>query len=110
MPKQPHFEQYTDEDWQIMSEAHKTASLKLGRDHREHENANRLARTVMMLFDQGIKNKDILVRMAIRRELANEHLANELYSKFDSITLLDHGSTPAGKQEPTEQKRPTERH
>ena len=61
---------YTAEDWSIMEHAHAAASVKLGRSPFTDENANRLARTVMRLFDQRIRDANVIATMAAEEEAA----------------------------------------
>ncbi|WP_271896352.1 hypothetical protein [Candidatus Phyllobacterium onerii] len=56
---------YSTEDWATMQTAHRMASAILNRDPTTHENAERLARCIMKLFDQGMRDaKDIALKAA----------------------------------------------
>ena len=59
---------YSPEDWNFMQRAHACASLKLGRDPVTHENADRLARTVMNLFNKGLRDEEAIVLRASEEE------------------------------------------
>lgn len=64
--------QFTPHEWNIMDRAHETASNILGRDRRLHPAASRLARIVMTLFAQGLRDPDEIAALAADRELGNE--------------------------------------
>lgn len=59
---------YTSKDWATMATAHEMASAMLLRDPRTHEHADRLARTVMKLFDRGLRDPKIIADQASERE------------------------------------------
>lgn len=59
---------YSTEDWDLMQRAHTTASEMLHRCPKTHENADRLARTVMRLFDQGVRDENIIASRAVNEE------------------------------------------
>jgi hypothetical protein len=59
---------YTAEDWSTMQTAHQMASAVLQRDPTTHEHAERLARIVMKLFDQGIRDAKTLATQATDEE------------------------------------------
>lgn len=59
---------YTTEDWATMQSAHRMASEILKRDPATHENADRLARTIMKLFSQGIRDDRRLAVTAADQE------------------------------------------
>ena len=59
---------YSVEDWNLMQRAHSAVSSLLQRSPCEHENAERLARTVVKLFDHGLRDEDILVAKAAEQE------------------------------------------
>ncbi|HTF67508.1 MAG TPA: hypothetical protein VK638_32995 [Edaphobacter sp.] len=50
-------------DWRIMKLAFSHASLLLGRSLRGHPDADVLARTVMSMFDRGIRDPLVIVTM-----------------------------------------------
>lgn len=64
--------QFTPHEWDIMDRAHETASTILGRDRRLHPDASRLARIVMTLFAQGLRDPEEIASLAADRELGNE--------------------------------------
>ncbi|EJN01633.1 hypothetical protein [Phyllobacterium sp. YR531] len=64
--------QFTPHEWDMMDRAHETASNILGRDRRLHPDASRLARIVMTLFAQGLRDPDEIAALAADRELGNE--------------------------------------
>ncbi len=59
---------YSSQDWDIMQRAHEKASELLGRSPSTHEYANRLARTVMKLFDRGLRDPEVLAWVAANHE------------------------------------------
>ncbi|MBB3234465.1 hypothetical protein [Phyllobacterium endophyticum] len=72
---------YSNDDWMTMQTAHMMASAILQRDPTTHENADRLARMVMKLFDQGLRDpKEIAVAAADQ-----ETLVSAIGSQRDSI-------------------------
>ncbi len=68
---------YTTEQWNLMQRAHVKASEMLGRCSHTHEHANRLARTVMRLFDQGLRDDVIIAVMAVEQEMTKTGIAND---------------------------------
>ena len=68
---------YTTEQWDLMQRAHVKASEMLGRCSHTHEHANRLARTVMRLFDQGLRDDVIIAIMAVAQEMTETGIAND---------------------------------
>ncbi|MHC1548859.1 hypothetical protein [Phyllobacterium sp. K27] len=64
--------QFTPHEWDIMDRAHETASNILGRDRRLHPDASRLARIVMTLFAQGLRDPEEIAALAADRELGNQ--------------------------------------
>jgi hypothetical protein len=61
--------QYSSQDWQIMSDAHKRASIKLGWTSKTYPEADRLGRAIMRCFDSGICDLDDLVTASVNSEL-----------------------------------------
>lgn len=61
---------FATSDWDIMQRAHDRASQMLDRCPKTHERCNDLARTIMALFDSGIRDEDELAAMAANRELS----------------------------------------
>ena len=59
---------YTSEDWKLMQAAHLSASNLLDRSAHTHEDANRLARRVMMLFDAGLRDQKVIAKVAAHQE------------------------------------------
>jgi hypothetical protein len=55
---------YSTENWITMQTAHMMASAILQRDPTTHENAGRLAQTVMNLFDQGMRDPKLIAAAA----------------------------------------------
>jgi hypothetical protein len=68
---------FATSDWEIMQRAHDKASQMLDRCPKTHERCNDLARTIMALFDSGIRDADELAAMAANRELS--HMAAKGY-------------------------------
>ncbi|ATU94985.1 hypothetical protein [Phyllobacterium zundukense] len=66
---------YSSQDWDIMQRAHTKASELLGRCPSTHENANRLARTVMNLFNRGLRDAEVLAWIAANQETAVTNIA-----------------------------------
>lgn len=60
-----------------MAEAHRLASAELGRNPRDHPHSDRLARTVMRYFGQGVKDLTYLARLAVNSERRNAAVAAE---------------------------------
>ena len=61
---------HSPEDWDSMQRAHAEASSRLGRDPITDANADRLARTVVNLFQTGIRNEEELAVRASEEEAA----------------------------------------
>lgn len=59
---------YSPEEWDLMQRAHDKASEMLHRCPKTHENADRLARTVMKLFGQGLRDEDVIASKAASQE------------------------------------------
>jgi hypothetical protein len=59
---------YSEEDWQIIERAHIKACELLEQPPATYEHAERLARTIMELFDQGSRDFQILAAIAAHRE------------------------------------------
>ncbi|NTS30657.1 hypothetical protein HQ945_05265 [Phyllobacterium sp. BT25] len=68
---------YSPEDWDLMQRAHAKASQMLGRCYLTHEHANRLARTVMKLFDQGLRDDLFIAAKAVEQELTTTKIADD---------------------------------
>lgn len=62
---------FATSDWGIMQRAHEKASQMLDRCPKTHARCNDLARTVMALFDSGVRDEDELAAMAANRELGH---------------------------------------
>jgi hypothetical protein len=59
---------YSSEDWNLMQSALFKATKKLHRA-QDHEDADRLARRVMTLFDRGLRDIDVIARAAAHQEI-----------------------------------------
>ncbi|WP_271894233.1 hypothetical protein [Candidatus Phyllobacterium onerii] len=59
---------YSEDDWDIMQDAHLKACEFLGHDPVFYKNADRLARTIMNLFDGGARDFQIIASIAAHRE------------------------------------------
>jgi len=59
---------YSTEDWRLMQRALAKAFEVLQRCPKSHANADRLARTVMKLFDQGLRDEEAIVSKAVKQE------------------------------------------
>ncbi|TXR46272.1 hypothetical protein [Phyllobacterium endophyticum] len=59
--------QYTCEDWNVMQSALFRASKQLQRS-QNHEFTDRLARRIMTLFDQGVRDEEVLALAAMEQE------------------------------------------
>jgi hypothetical protein len=68
---------YSTQDWNLMQRAHARASEMLQRCAFTDENANRLARTVMKLFDQGLRDEEVIASRAAEQEKAVCDIADE---------------------------------
>lgn len=60
-----------------MQRSHTKASEMLQRCAFTDENANRLARTVMNLFDQGLRDEEVIASRAAEQEAAVSDIAGE---------------------------------
>lgn len=60
---------FTTTDWEIMQRAHNRASILLDRCPRTDPRCNELARTIIAMFESGIRDEDELAAMAANREL-----------------------------------------
>jgi hypothetical protein len=59
---------YSEEDWRIMEKARIRACELLGQRAGDYENNERLARTIMKVFDAGTRDYEILASIAAHRE------------------------------------------
>jgi hypothetical protein len=75
---------YSSQDWDVMQRAHAKASELLGRCPYTDENANRLARTVMKLFDQGVRDAEVLAWIAANQETVVSNITLERRNSTDS--------------------------
>lgn len=57
-------------DWTTLQSAHEQASRFLERSAQKHEHANRLAREVFRLFNQGHRDPNIIAVLAAQLEVA----------------------------------------
>lgn len=62
------FSPLTQADWTILQSAHNEASRILGRSARKHKDADRLAREVFRLFNQGHRDPNIIAAIAAQFE------------------------------------------
>ena len=81
---------YSSADWQTMEHAFAQASALLKRSPKTDQRANRLARTVMMFFDRGMRDPDLIAAVAANREISLE---------FRDIT--ERGSKPTMRERVT---------
>ena len=66
---------YSSEDWILMHSALLNASKKLHRD-QGHENTDHLARRVMTLFDQGLRDAEVIALTAANQEILIAKIAS----------------------------------
>ena len=66
---------YYSEDWDVMESALLKATRKLHRA-QGHEDTDRLARRVMTLFDQGLRDAEIIARAAANQEMLIANIAS----------------------------------
>ncbi|MBB3149594.1 hypothetical protein FHS21_006048 [Phyllobacterium trifolii] len=66
---------YYSEDWDVMESALLKATRKLHRA-QDHEDTDRLARRVMTLFDQGLRDAEIIARAAANQEMLIANIAS----------------------------------
>jgi hypothetical protein len=59
---------YSEDDWQIMENAHLRACEILGQHPASYEHNDRLARTIMKLFDKGARDHERIASIAAHRE------------------------------------------
>jgi hypothetical protein len=60
---------YSEGDWQIMEHAHRKACERLDQDPALYEHNDRLARTIMKLFDKGARDYKLIASIAAHREI-----------------------------------------
>ncbi|CAN7677765.1 DUF4277 domain-containing protein [Phyllobacterium sp. LjRoot231] len=72
-----HFENptYSEEDWCILEDAHIKACELLGQPPVSYKNEDRLARTIMKLFDEGVRDFEIIASIAAHREIVLDRKA-----------------------------------
>jgi hypothetical protein len=87
---------YSSKDWDIMQRAHAKASELLGRCPSTHENANRLARTVMKLFDRGLRDAEVLAWIAANQETVVTNIALERRNCIASLAADSERTLEAG--------------
>jgi hypothetical protein len=63
---------YTEENWHIMSSAYEIAAFHLQRSTRADPNAERLAREVLRLFNDGNRDVNNIATLATERERMTE--------------------------------------
>ena len=68
---------YTSEDWETRRRALEMASAILKRDPTTHENAERLARCIMKLFDQGMRDAKLMAAAAADQEASVSAIGDE---------------------------------
>lgn len=56
---------YSGQECKTIQQAHLRASKQLRRSPTTHENAERLARRIMSLFDQGMRDADAIASVTI---------------------------------------------
>jgi len=59
---------YATADWAVIERAHLRASQILKRDAKTDTHANQLALRVMGLFDYGMRDEEVLARIAATQE------------------------------------------
>ena len=75
MPRQCSKLIYSSEGWNLMQNALFTATRKLRRA-QGHEDADRLARRVMALFDQGLRDVEVIACAAANQEMLVAKIAS----------------------------------
>ena len=68
MPRQIRRFIYSSEDWSLMQSALLSAIRELRRD-QGHEDTDRLARRVMTLFDQGLRDAEVIACTAANQKI-----------------------------------------
>jgi hypothetical protein len=68
---------YTIADWAVMERAHVRASQILKRDPKTDAHADQLARRVMGLFDHGMRDEEVIARIAAAQEAGTTTTADE---------------------------------
>lgn len=71
---------YSSEDWNLMQRAQLRASMQLQRCPKSHEHADRLARRIMTLFDEGLRDEDAIVLAAVFQERLVTEIATDRYA------------------------------
>jgi len=59
---------YSQENWYVMSAAYERAAVMLGRSSRDGPHAERLAREVMRLFNNGKRDVELIASLAVINE------------------------------------------
>ncbi|PSH61595.1 hypothetical protein [Phyllobacterium sophorae] len=59
---------YSEDDWHVMEDAHIKACEILGLHPAYYEHKDRLARTIMSLFNKGTRDYQIIASLAAHRE------------------------------------------
>jgi hypothetical protein len=59
---------YSTAEWLILQRAHVQASSLLGRHPKRHQHAERLSRIIVLLFNQGSRDFQIIAALAANRE------------------------------------------
>jgi hypothetical protein len=75
MPRQLRKLIYSSEDWNLMQHALRIATKELHRS-QGHEDADRLARRVMTLFDHGLRDPEVIARAAANQEMLVAKIAS----------------------------------
>ena len=73
---------YNSYDWSIMERAHERASQILKRP-KKHEDADRLSRRVMGLFDHGIRDVEVIAKIAAAQEADVTSIAHHRFARDD---------------------------
>jgi hypothetical protein len=79
---------YNPEGLATMQRAHQMASAILRRDPTTHEHVDRLARIVMKLFDQGLRDVEAIARKAADEEAAI--CGMKLPPDYDKLARIRH--------------------
>lgn len=68
---------YVSADWAVIERAHARASQILKRDPENDAHADQLARRVMGLFDHGMRDEEVIARIAAAQEAGTTTAAGE---------------------------------
>lgn len=84
---------YASADWAVMERAHARASQILKRDPKTDAHADQLARRVMGLFDHGMRDEEVIARIAAAQEAGTTATAEERDKRSSPRQIVPHART-----------------